>query len=249
MFATASEMKNGFGQYLKHVTDEDGEIIITKNNVRVARLVPYVSDIEKYYTIRENAVNYDYDKRTVSYEEFMEIYSKSNTRMEFLNGEIHIMSSPDIDHQSMVGNLFVLFREFFLGKKCKVFIAPFDVHFRKKDIKDPDVLQPDLIVLCDWENNINEKRRYMGTPALTLEILSHSTRTRDMVYKLNSFMTSGVFEYWIVDIDNQRITIFNFANSQIDKIEVYKKGEVARSVYFDGLNADVNILFEDMPAK
>ena len=249
MFATASEMKNGFGQYLKHVTDEDGEIIITKNNVRVARLVPYVSDIEKYYTIRENAVNYDYDKRTVSYEEFMEIYSKSNTRMEFLNGEIHIMSSPDIDHQSMVGNLFVLFREFFLGKKCKVFIAPFDVHFRKKDIKDPDVLQPDLIVLCDWENNINEKRRYMGTPALTLEILSTSTRTRDMVYKLNSFMTSGVFEYWIVDIDNQRITIFNFANSQIDKIEVYKKGEVARSVYFDGLNADVNILFEDMPAK
>ncbi len=48
MFATASEMKNNFGQYLKHVTDEGGEVIITKTNVRVARLVPYVSDIEKY---------------------------------------------------------------------------------------------------------------------------------------------------------------------------------------------------------
>src|SRR5689334_1627628 len=102
MFATASDMKNNFGQYLKHVMDEDDEIIITKNNVRVARLVPYVSDIEKYFTIRENAVNYDYNKKTVSYEEFMEIYEKSNARMEFINGEIIIMDSPSFFHQSLL---------------------------------------------------------------------------------------------------------------------------------------------------
>lgn len=246
MFATASEIKNSFGQYLKHVTDEDGEVIITKNNVRVARLVPYVSDIEKYYTVRENAVNYDYNKKTVSYEEFMEIYSKSNARMEFLNGEIYIMSSPDIDHQRMLGNLHMIFMEFFRGKKCEPFMAPFDVHFRKKDIKDPDVLQPDLIVLCDLENNINEKRRYTGTPSLTLEILSSSTRSRDMVYKLNTFMTSGVSEYWIVDIENQWITVYAFEDYQISQMNVHRNGEIARSVHFKGLEANVESLFENM---
>jgi len=246
MFAAASEMKNNFGKYLKHVTDEDGEIIITKNNVRVARLVPYVSDIEKYYTVCENAVNYDYNKKTVSYEEFMEIYSKSNARMEFLNGEIYIMSSPDIDHQEMLGNLHVIFKDFFKGKKCRPFMAPFDVHFRKKDIKDPDVLQPDLIVLCDLEDNINEKRRYTGTPALTVEILSSSTRSRDMVKKLNTFMMSGVSEYWIVDIENQRITIYTFTDLQVDKMDVYKNGEIAKSLHFEGLGADVKQLFENM---
>lgn len=247
MFATASEMKNNFGQYLKHVTEENGEVIITKNNIRVARLVPYVSDIEKYYTVRENAVNYDYDRKTVSYEEFMEIYSKSNARMEFLNGEIYIMSSPDVDHQGMLGNLYVIFKEFFKGKKCRPFIAPFDVHFHKKDIKDPDVLQPDLIVLCDLENSINERRRYTGTPSLTLEILSSSTRSRDMVYKLNTFMTSGVSEYWIVDIDNKRITIYSFSDYQVDNMEVYRAGEIARSINFEGLEADIKSLFDEMP--
>lgn len=246
MFASASEMKNNFGQYLKHVTDEDGEIIITKNNVRVARLVPYVSDIEKYFTIRENAVNYDYDRKTVSYEEFMEIYAKSNVRMEFLNGEIYIMSSPDINHQEMLGNLYMVFKEFFKEKKCRPFLAPFDVHFRKKDIKDPDVLQPDLIVLCDLESSVNEKKRYTGTPTLTLEILSSSTRSRDMVYKLNTFMTSGVSEYWIVDMDSQRITIYSFIDRLVDKMEVYKKGEVAKSLSFDGLEADVESLFKEL---
>ena len=246
MFATASDMKNNFGQYLKHVTDESGEVIITKNNLRVARLVPYVSDIEKYYTVKENAVNYDYSKKTVSYEEFMEIYEKSNTRMEFLNGEIYIMSSPDVDHQDILGNLHVLFKDFFKGKKCKPFIAPFDAHFRKQNIKDPDMLQPDLIVLCDLENNINEKRRYTGTPTLTLEILSSSTRSRDMVYKLNTFMTSGVSEYWIVDFDNHRITIYTFIDFQVEKMEVYKTGEIAKSVIFEGLAVDIKSLFDDM---
>lgn len=246
MFATASDIKNNFGQYLKHVTEEEGEIIITRNNLRVARLVPYVSDIEKYYTIRENAVNYEYDKKTVSYEEFMEIYEKSNSRMEFINGEIIVMDSPSIFHQALLGNLYVIFKEFFKGKHCRPFLAPFDVHFRKKDIKDPDVMQPDLIILCDLENNINERGKYMGTPALTLEILSPSTRSRDMVYKLNTFMTSGVSEYWIVEPDNQRITIYNFIDYQVDKMEVYKKGEVANSSVFEGLSVEVKSLFDEI---
>lgn len=246
MFASASDMKNNFGQYLKHVIDENGEVIITKNNLRVARLVPYVSDIEKYYTVKENAAQYEYNKKTVSYDEFMEIYEKSNLRMEFINGEIHIMSSPSVNHQAILGNLHVLFKEFFKGKKCRPFVAPFDVHFRKKDIKDPDVMQPDLIVLCDMENNINVKGRYMGTPALTLEILSSSTRSIDMVYKLNTFMMSGVVEYWIVDIKNKRITVYNFIDLQVDKMEVYKAGDKVLSAAFEGFSVDVGEIFEEL---
>lgn len=245
MFATASEMKNGFGQYLKKVIDESAEVIVTKNNVRVARLVPYVSDIEKYYTVKENAVKYDYNKKTLSYEEFMDIYQKTSTRMEYIDGEIFVMEPPSFYHQSMLGNLHVLFKEFFKEKKCKPFLAPFDVIFRKKDIDTPDVMQPDLIVLCDIENNINERGRYMGIPGLTLEILSPGTRSIDMVKKLNTYMTSGVKEYWIVDRDNHRITIYTFDDYQVDKMEVYRKGEIAKSYTYDGLEVDLDLFFKE----
>lgn len=246
MIVTASEIKNNFGQYLKQVSEEDEKIIITKNNVRVAKLVPYVSDIEKYFTMRENAIDYEYDRKMVSYEEFMEIYENSNARMEFINGEIFLMSSPNVYHQGILGNLHVIFKEFFKDKKCKPFIAPFDVHFRKKDIKDPDVMQPDLIVLCDIDKNINTKGKYMGTPTLVLEILSPSTRSKDMVYKLNTFMTSGVTEYWIVDQDNKRITVYNFVNCEVDKMEFYKVGDTAVSLFFKGLSVDVDKLFTEI---
>jgi len=246
MFASASEMKNGFGQYLKHVTDENGEVIITKNNIRVARLVPYVSDIEKYYTVKENALLYEYNKKTVSYEEFMDIYEKSDARMEFINGEIFVLGSPNIFHQEILGNLHVLFKEFFKGKKCRPYLAPFDCHFRKKNIKDPDVMQPDLIVLCDMENNINEKGRYMGTPAFTLEILSPSTRSIDMVYKLNTFMTSGVAEYWIVDIDNKWVTAYSFTDMKVAHMDIYKVGDTLHSTEFHGFSVDIGNLFEEV---
>lgn len=107
-------------------------------------------------------------------------------------------------------------------------------------------MQPDLVVLCDLENNINEKGKYFGTPALTLEVISKSTKSKDMVLKLNTYMSSGVSEYWIVDPHSERITIYTFSNYQIDKTEVYKKGETTKSEIFEGLSTDINQLFSEV---
>jgi len=238
-------MKNQFGQYLKQTMDENTQFIITKNNKRVARLSPYISDIEKYYTIREDAVDYKYDSMMVSYEEFMEIYEKSNTRMEFINGQIYVISAPGLNHQAILGNLYIIFKDYFKGKKCHPFMAPLDIHFRKKNIQDPDVMQPDLVVLCDLEDNVNAKQRYTGTPSLTLEIISPSSRSIDMVYKLNTFMISGVLEYWVVDPAKKTISVYCFEDCKVDRMEFYKSGETARSFVYEGLSADVGALLNN----
>ena len=245
MFATATEIKNSFGQYLKHVTDEKGEVIITKNNARVARLVPYVSDIEMYATVKENAGQYDYNRKTISFEEFMDISKDTQTRMEFIDGEIIVMESPSIFHQSILGNLYVLFKTFFKGKPCKPFLAPFDVILRLQERKTPDVFQPDLLVACDLENNVSERDRYMGTPTLTIEILSKATRSRDMVRKLNTYLESGVSEYWVVDPDLFRVTRYVFSNREYAGMEYFKKGDIVPSMVFNGLDIEVDAIFED----
>ncbi len=125
------------------------------------------------------------------------------------------------------------------------FLAPFDVHFRKKDIKEPDVMQPDLLVACDLENNVTEKGKYMGTPALVIEILSSSTRTKDMVTKLNTYTTSGVKEYWIIDQKQETIMIYSFKDYEVDNFASYKR-ETAVSYLFDGLSVDVGELFQEL---
>ena len=242
---TATELKQSFGKYLDFV-EEQNDVVITKNGRKVARLTPYVTDIEQYFTIRDKALDYQYGGKKVSYEEFMVIYEKSTLRMEFINGEIYLLASPTIAHQEIQGRLYLNFSEYFKGKKCRVFLAPFDVHFHKKDFKEPDVMQPDLLVACDLEGNVTEKGRYMGTPTLVVEILSESTRNKDMIDKLNTYMLSGVKEYWIVDQKQESITIYSFAGCAIDRYKFYEKDAMARSFVFDGLATDPEGIFADL---
>ncbi|NLW47908.1 MAG: type II toxin-antitoxin system Phd/YefM family antitoxin [Firmicutes bacterium] len=239
---TATEFKQNLGKYLDQV-ERQNEVVITKNGAKVARLTPYITDIEQYFLVKERALDYQYGGKKVSYEEFMEIYEKSTLRMEFINGEIYLLSSPNIGHQEILGKLHLIFNEYFKNKKCRVFLAPFDVHFRKKEIKEPDVMQPDILVACDLENDVTEKGRYMGTPTLVIEILSSSTRSKDMIDKLNTYRLSGVKEYWIVDPKQENIVVYGFEEYEIDKYKTYEKGSIAQSFVFKGLSADIEGLF------
>lgn len=239
---TATELKSNLGMYLDYVMN-DNEVVITKNGKKAVRLAPYITDYDRYFAIKEKALDYQYGGKKVSYEEFMEIYEKSDLRMEFINGEIVLLGSPSTAHQEISGNLYVVIREYLQGKQCKVFYAPFDVHFYKAGFKEPDVMQPDLIIACDVDETTNEKGRYMGTPALVIEILSPGTRSKDMVDKLNTFMISGVKEYWIIDPQQEVVLVYGFKDLDVDHFMTYQKQEVVCSYWFTDLEVAGSAIF------
>jgi len=240
---TATEFKTNSGKYIDYVI-EDHEVIVTKNGKKAVRLTPYITEIERYYTVKENALDYQYGGKKVSYEEFLEIYEKSDLRMEYINGEIVLLASPDTFHQNISGNLYIHLRSYLKDKKSKVFYAPFDVHFYKNELTTPDVMQPDLLIACDLEGTINEKGKYMGTPTLCIEILSKSTRSKDMVDKLNTYMLSGVREFWIVDPNKHSVLVYGFNDFEIDEYTTYKIGETLISYFFEGLAIIIDEIFK-----
>jgi prevent-host-death family protein len=242
---SATELKQNFGKYLD-IVEGQNDVVITKNGTKTARLTPYVTDIEQYFLIKERALDYQYGGKKVSYEEFMQIYEKSTLRMEFINGEIYLLASPNLGHQDILGRLYLNINQYFQGKPCRVLFAPFDVHFQKREIKEPDVMQPDLLVACDLANNVTEKGRYMGTPSLVLEILSDSTRSKDMIDKLNTYRLSGVREYWIVDPKQANIMIYSFEDCEIDKYRTFEQGDSAQSIAFAGLTVEVSPMFAEL---
>lgn len=81
---TATELKNNLGKYIDYVVDNH-QIVITKNGKPAVRLSPYVTEMDEYWTLKEEVASYDFGSEMISYEEFLKISEDTELRLEYLN--------------------------------------------------------------------------------------------------------------------------------------------------------------------
>lgn len=243
MIINATDLKNSLGKYLRSAARE--EIIITSNGRKVARLSAYEDSTKESLSsevVMERAEAYTLPPRKATYEEFLEISENSDERYEYIDGEIYLLASPKTVHQQVLGELYGFFYNWFKGKNCRPMLAPYDITL-KRTAENINVVQPDLMVICDLEENLNEKNYYMGVPSLMIEILSESSRGKDAVKKLDLYMSTGVREYWIVNPFNKEINVFLFENLDVIRNATYKGNENLLSFIFDGLEVSLKEIF------
>lgn len=132
-------------------------------------------------------------------------------RVELIDGVIYDMTAPTISHQSISLDIAAqLMPCVEKHKNCRVLISPVDVQL---DCDNRTMVEPDVVILCDPSKNID--RCIYGAPDLVMEILSPSTRKKDMVIKLQKYYTAGCKEYWIIDPKNDRVTVYIFDDDNI----------------------------------
>ena len=135
-------------------------------------------------------------------------------RAELVDGQIYYMAPPSRRHQDISGELFATIREYIKSNNgaCKTYIAPFAV-FLNED--DRNYVEPDISVICD-PNKLNDNG-CVGAPDWIIEIVSPSSRRMDYTTKLFKYRTAGVREYWIVDPDKNRVTVYTFGDDDINE--------------------------------
>lgn len=115
-------------------------------------------------------------------------------RWEIIDGVPYNMSpAPRLDHQSLTLRLGSFFDRILKGKKCKPFIAATDVIF-----SEYDVVQPDVLVVCDPEKYKNGKN-IQGTPDVVFEVISPSTEAKDRREKKHLYEHFGVKDFIIIN--------------------------------------------------
>ena len=244
MKVNATDLQNAFGKYLALAEKED--IIVIKNGKSVAKLSHYTDP--NYFLIHEEAKEYQ-TQRKISYEEYLSIVDSSDQRYELIAGEIYLLASPSFKHQIVVNEIAWHFHNFFKGKRCQSLTAPLDIRlfgFATKFEEDPNVVQPDIVVICDGEK-VNEENKYMGIPTLVVEVLSPSTKGKDLAAKLNLYMKSGISEYWIVDFQSKTIFQYSFSEERdIESLKTIQEGNNIKSTVFDGLEINLDDLFAQL---
>ena len=158
-----------------------------------------------------------------------DIYSLTEgSRAELIDGQIYYMAPPTRMHQEILSFLHAAIYNHIARNKgeCKVYPAPFAV-FLNKD--DKNYVEPDISVICD-KLKLTDKG-CSGAPDWIIEIVSPGSRRMDYFTKLFKYRTVGVKEYWIVDAQKNRITVYNFV---YDTIEEYSfEEDIPVGIYED----------------
>lgn len=126
-------------------------------------------------------------------------------RRELLDGRVLVNPSPRDVHQRSAGVLYGL-----LLKACpedlEVFFAPFD--YRPNDRTS---LQPDLMVFAGEDV---DQSCIQSPLLLAVEVLSPSTRARDLLKKRRLYEENGVGSYWIFEPDEAVLTVLELQDGR-----------------------------------
>ena len=132
-------------------------------------------------------------------------------RVELIDGVFYNMTAPTSPHQLIAGFIYAkLLGHTASGTgSCLPMISPLDVQL---DCDEKTMVQPDVIIVCDRDKIIN--RCVYGAPDFVIEVLSKSTKKKDMVIKLNKYMNAGVREYWMIDPFKLKVIVYDFAHDE-----------------------------------
>ena len=132
-------------------------------------------------------------------------------RAELIDGVIYDMTAPTGEHQIIAGEVYYQLMDCAekYGMECMPFISPVDVQLDKDE---KTMVQPDVIVVCDPD--LMTKRVVYGAPEFVMEVLSPSTKDKDILIKLRKFKVAGCREVWIADPEKKTVTVYDFRSDK-----------------------------------
>ena len=138
------------------------------------------------------------------------------TLCQLVNDKL-IMSPAPIDlHQIIIGEIYIEVSLYLRKKKIgEVRITPYDVHFSKQNI-----LQPDILFIKNENLHKIKTGGLYGAPDLVIEILSPSTSQLDFEEKKLIYERYAVQEYFIVEPNSKSVTSFFLQDGEYKEQEI-----------------------------
>lgn len=144
----------------------------------------------------------------LTYDDFVH-FPDDGKRHELIDGEHYVTASPNLRHQRISGNLYLLLANWLEEHPIgHLYYAPVDAV-----LSDYDVVVPDLLYFSNERaEQVLTPLHARGAPDIVVEIASKGTRKRDETIKKRLYERVGVTEYWVVD-------------PEIDVVRVYRRGD------------------------
>ena len=124
-------------------------------------------------------------------------FPNDGQRYELLEGMLLVTPAPGSAHQVVLGGLFAALHQFLAAEHKAYVVSPGEIEIAPKTL-----LEPDLLVFPSTYAPGTPWRAIRGW-WLAAEVFSPSSRVYDRDYKRDAYLSLGVDEVWLVDIDER----------------------------------------------
>jgi Uma2 family endonuclease len=176
--------------------------------------------------------------RPFTAEDILETPEGDGKRYELIAGELIVTASPSVRHAWIVSRI-VRALDAFVGERDlgTIFGSPVDVRLTLFDVVVPDILY------VRKERQILFGEHFLeGAPDLVVEVLSSSTRSRDLTEKMALYARMGIAEYWIADPEISRISIYGLTATGGYELLASEENRVVSRV-LPGIELDPRLVF------
>ena len=178
---------------------------------------------------------------TWSEEDYLSLTRNTNHFVEFVDGNVEVLAMPTMTHQLIVAFLSRLISDFVsLHRLGITIIGPLRVRLRARLIREPDV----MVMLK--ENAAKAGEDFWEGADLVVEVVSKDdkSRRRDLKEKREDYAKAGIREYWIVDPQQEKITILKLSRNNYAVQGEWTGADFASSALLKGFEVQVSKVFE-----
>jgi Uma2 family endonuclease len=171
-------------------------------------------------------------------EQYLRLTDQTNRFIEFTEGAVEVLPMPTRKHQAISRFLFLAFLAFVQPLGGTVFYAPLRVRVAPGRFREPD-----LVLLLEVNDPRNQNAFWLGAD-LVVEIVSPDNVERDTVIKRADYAEAGIPEYWIVNPEEETITVLKLEGGAYMVHGVFGRGETASSGLLTGFIMGVDAVFD-----
>ena len=166
-------------------------------------------------------------------EQYLRLTDQTNRFIEFTEGYVEVLPMPTRKHQAISRYLFLPLLAFVQRLGGTVFYAPLRVRVAPGRFREPD-----LVLLLDVHDPRNQNAFWLGAD-LVVEIVSPDHVERDTVLKRADYAAAGIPEYWIVNPEEETITVLTLEGGTYVAYGVFRRGDIAASALLRGFTVPV----------
>jgi Uma2 family endonuclease len=144
-------------------------------------------------------------KPYVTYAEYLATEEVSETKHEWLNGEVFAMAGGTLPHGALAAAVIAALSAALRGRPCRVFTSDVRVRVQETGLST----YPDVSVACGRLETAPEDRHALVNPVVLVEVLSDATEAYDRGEKFAHYRRiPSLQEYVLVSQSKPRIEVF-----------------------------------------